>query len=58
MIEMLRLPGVHAGVVGLGAPDPPGHNADLGAGPGSRAVEQGAATVALNDKQKLGEIMS
>ena len=51
MIEMVRLPGVHAGVVGLGAPDAPGHDADLGAGPGSRAVEQGAATVALNDKK-------
>ena len=46
---LLRLPGVNAGVVGLGTPDAPGHDADLGAGPGPRAVEQGAATVTLKE---------
>ena len=43
----LRHPGVNPGVLGLGAPDAPAHDADLLAGTAVRAVKQRPAGIAL-----------
>ena len=45
--DHLRDPGVHPGVLGLGAPDAPAHDADLLAGAAVRAVKQRPAGIAL-----------
>ena len=45
--DHLRDPGVDPGVLGLGAPDAPAHDADLLAGAAVRAVKQRPTGIAL-----------